>query len=1310
MKHLSHLLWGIVLLAAISCTAPQDSLGYLQIFSQTSSFSSNGGNATLSISSSVNWTLSTSSTKDNSWISFSAYEGIGNGTVEFAVLPNETQESRSTTIMVSAAGIVESVEIIQTAQNQLSVNNVTLLQANSPDQAFTVDAAEDWTAEAITTKEASSWFSIYPESGNAGASQISVSMLEANNTMSARTGYVKIMFGRRAVYVTVVQKQKDAILASSDKVELNGNANSFTVTLQSNVAYQISYPEWIQEDQTANTKALVTKQVKFNATANNSGSSRSGQIIFSGNGVSETVTVYQSEPTVLVLGNGTLAMSSAIETQNVDLQTNTEYSISVEGNPSWLTASLHPTRVDQIVINTTQANTSYQARTAKVVVKDLNSDLQDELVVEQAPAQYLKVVEGSSQNVAATSDNYQVTIRTNGAYQVTLPEWITESGSASQESYSENFTDYTHTFTVSENTSYTARQGQVTFTATQGTLSASSVFNQNQSEYLSISGNLSPNFGVNGGTSTVQVATNVAFSVIIPAEAKGWLSATATGSPVVGQDGLTITSYRIGVVDNEGYEGRASTVTFSYGNGKTAVVNVSQGQTDYLGINGNTSVQVGAEGDEISVSISSNLSFETIIPNNVSWISEGAQTSNTAGLEETIVTLSVKPNTTYGSRAASITFYNSDTYQATLTVSQDQNNALILTSNSNVSVSANGGSFTVKLDSNVDYEFAYAPTSTSWISHISTKSLTSSTFTFKAASNSTSASSRTANIVFKAVDSDLTTTITVNQEGNPYLATGASAYNVAAAGGSVNIAVDANVIYSVSIPSSCSWLSDTNNGVYGSTLSFKAAKNTTASQRSATITLAQSNANGSPISTSFTITQEGGGNSAPSRPSITNPGSGETNVSTTPAFTWSTSVDEDGDDVNYTLYLSTNNSSWTSYGPFANDPTNNCQVATLSSSLVGSTTYYVKVGASDGENAEVKSATYMFTTASAGYADGEVRVYMRSSKATPCVLIFMGDGYIAEDYATGGAFDQDIDEGIENFFSIEPYKSYREYFTVYKVAAYSNARGMTVGSNKVDTKFKVTQMVATATSLYCVNATVFEYAAKVPGVSTAAYTDALLANSAIVLVANSDTYAGTCWTWSNGASIAICPVSRQENTLYQRYDYKGLINHEAGGHGWGRLADEYVSYNYSITETTKTKNAAYLQKWQGYGFNKNVDLTNDLSQILWKALVGREGYEAVGAYEGGFLYSGGVWRSEERACMQYNESYYSVMQRYLMVERILTVSGEVSASDTNTMVERFLARDKVKSYAEAIGHSSAKATKDASNAKFIPLAEPVMVE
>lgn len=150
------------------------------------------------------------------------------------------------------------------------------------------------------------------------------------------------------------------------------------------------------------------------------------------------------------------------------------------------------------------------------------------------------------------------------------------------------------------------------------------------------------------------------------------------------------------------------------------------------------------------------------------------------------------------------------------------------------------------------------------------------------------------------------------------------------------------------------------------------------------------------------------------------------------------------------------------------------------------------------------------------------------------------------------------------------------------------------------------------------------------------------------MVLNSDKYAGTAYLYQDGNSIALCPMSTAEPPN----DFEGIVHHEAGGHAFGFLCDEYVYNQSEMPEERKNS----IKEWQKQGFHLNLDFTNDLDKILWKDFIGIDKYTPVGAYEGGYEYQFGVWRSEENSYMNNNIPYYNVQSRWCIVNRIMQLS------------------------------------------------------
>jgi len=535
--------------------------------------------------------------------------------------------------------------------------------------------------------------------------------------------------------------------------------------------------------------------------------------------------------------------------------------------------------------------------------------------------------------------------------------------------------------------------------------------------------------------------------------------------------------------------------------------------------------------------------------------------------------------------------------------------------------------------------------------------------------------------------------------------------------GSKIVKVTANTPWTLQIPSSASWLSvNTASGSTSGDLTFTVQANT-AGDRTAKVTFTYGD-----TTKVINMLQKRAVNASPTAVQALTPVNLSVNNSRLIACTWTPSTDTDNDRITYTFEVSDNAGFLSGDGKLLKTiATDSIPKAIIPELLKENTKFYWRVTAADAYSGKSVSQIFTFTTGTnGGYTDGEYRVAFNNvSGANPNEIIFLGDGYTVEDYVDGGKFDQDMTTGINAFFNVEPYKSYKSYFKVYKVAAYSQDSGVTQLDKSIAKKTAFNTVFKGGSSMDADEFIVFKYAAKVPGMEwTNSYaTEAnqisgKLQNTLVVLVVNQDRYAGTNWSWSDGKAISICPVSTSTKA---GINFKNVINHEAGGHGFGRLADEYISSENSgktIPEDSKTN----FKAWVTYGFYPNVDVTNDQLLLRWKHFLGKAGYDAVGAFEGALYYSLGAWKPESSSCMVYNEPYYNAPSRENIVKRILrTAAGTRVIEYVNTVYtpipndpysfDAFVAKDIQKSPSGA----AMLLTKSVNPLTFVPLAPPVMI-
>lgn len=300
-----------------------------------------------------------------------------------------------------------------------------------------------------------------------------------------------------------------------------------------------------------------------------------------------------------------------------------------------------------------------------------------------------------------------------------------------------------------------------------------------------------------------------------------------------------------------------------------------------------------------------------------------------------------------------------------------------------------------------------------------------------------------------------------------------------------------------------------------------------------------------------------------------------------------------------------------------------------------------------------KDYTHECSVSQYGYEYGEDE-WITLQKATKgnnggINIVLLGDGFNAKDIASG-KYLKDIKQEVEYFFGIEPYKTYRDYFNVYTAIPLSTESGIgtvnTIRYNRFNTTF------TGGVGLKADYDEVFDYALGAPTVNKSNLNQTL-----IIMVPNSTDYGGICQMWEDGSAIAFCPQSTYGYPL----DTRGVIQHEAGGHGFGKLGDEYIYHNAFIDfcGCSCCGHVLEFNAAKSLGWYDNLELTGKMHSVGWSHLIFDDRYsDIVDIYEGGYMHNRGVFRSEPNSCMNNDIPYYSTISRESIVKRIKAYAGE----------------------------------------------------
>ena len=268
--------------------------------------------------------------------------------------------------------------------------------------------------------------------------------------------------------------------------------------------------------------------------------------------------------------------------------------------------------------------------------------------------------------------------------------------------------------------------------------------------------------------------------------------------------------------------------------------------------------------------------------------------------------------------------------------------------------------------------------------------------------------------------------------------------------------------------------------------------------------------------------------------------------------------------------------------------------------------------------------------------DGKVTPILKHKKGNGVPIVIMGDGFLDRDI-TSGKYREATNKAIDGLFSMHVNAvSYNDYFTSTSSTAFSSRF----------TSF-------TSTEIKGDDSKVKEYAKK-------AIDEKRIDDALIIVLINDNRYAGTCSMCMdskesdipNGNSIAYVPLSESNE---EQMMFSTVLFHEAIGHGFAKLADEYDNIIYEKIPDDEKQDIINRQKAGGY---RNVALDPDVTKSYWADFAADSRYnsERLGCYEGGATYALGVYRPTENSIMNDNIGGFNVAGRVMIYKRCMKIA------------------------------------------------------
>ena len=210
-----------------------------------------------------------------------------------------------------------------------------LFKSEAGSASLNLTASGSWKAEFVNGR--AYWCTLSQTEGQRGVATLTFTV-QANGEYDERSAAVLFTCGKLQRTIVVTQKQHDALLLSSDRVEMSADGGSFTIEVMSNIDFSHRIESdgsgWIRS---VSTKGLDKSVLTFSVDPNTSLDRRSGTLSFEGVSGQEVVKVYQrGETPTIVISEETVDLPAEEGSFKVEVASNLSVELLVPEGCTWL--------------------------------------------------------------------------------------------------------------------------------------------------------------------------------------------------------------------------------------------------------------------------------------------------------------------------------------------------------------------------------------------------------------------------------------------------------------------------------------------------------------------------------------------------------------------------------------------------------------------------------------------------------------------------------------------------------------------------------------------------------------------------------------------------------------------------------------------------------------------------------------------------------------------------------------------------------------------------------------------------------------
>ena len=324
----------------------------------------------------------------------------------------------------------EVVTIIPLGNSQRYFDNGLTFTSQSGSENIEFTCNGDWNVSVANTIGGETWCTVTPANGKAGEGGFTVNVVE-NKGYDDRNVTLTLTVGNIKKTIVVTQKQKEAILLTANKFELDNKGGKINLEVKTNINYTVTINEtdkkWIKQV-SSNTRALSSSTLTFDISPNEEYEKREGVIYITNGELTETVHVYQASGGVVMLTKNEYFISDKEQTIVVDIKSNFNFEVKMP-NVDWIsiapsTKSMSSHTLYYII----SPNEEYDSRESEIIFYDKsNVKLADTLKIIQAQKDAI-IISKKEYEVNSKENTIEFEVNSNIDFKVSIPsaasKWI----------------------------------------------------------------------------------------------------------------------------------------------------------------------------------------------------------------------------------------------------------------------------------------------------------------------------------------------------------------------------------------------------------------------------------------------------------------------------------------------------------------------------------------------------------------------------------------------------------------------------------------------------------------------------------------------------------------------------------------------------------------------------------------------------------------------------------------------------------------------------------------------------------------------